>query len=380
MLAAIRSNNETPNNLEETSETDSDAIYNYDLGRQQSSRSSHHRSHRHHHHKHRNKSHHRKHQCRSESFRTAEEEQKKRSSSCSYKHHRDQQLYLQDDVLVHSRPNQNMFANYSNEHLNRPNRPPYIYQNEPANNQIYLNQLNRENSNSTIKKNFNLPLMNQNQPFAMKHSYTYDQFPSSQYFDPSYNHMVQVQNQLKPPCANSNYLSNLANNSGVDKHQDLITMPNESNKQPYIILRPKGLNPTSEEQCNRILLPRSKSSMSALATPKKSLQQQPQPQRKLETPVPYSTNFSDMVTANASFIDSPIHLLMNHHENQRQLKQKRKELDMKKQLNSQHYTIDEEDPTNGKPRVKANEQKIRFEFDYPNDRMTRNINVRIFLK
>lgn len=56
---------------------------------------------------------------------------------------------------------------------------------------------------------------------------------------------------------------------------------------------------------------------------------------KLKTynPIIYSNKYNELLTENASFIDSPIHLLMSHHKNQRMLKQKKYELEYEKQLN-----------------------------------------------
>ena len=376
-MASLRNNERKASANKESSGTDSDAIYNYDLYKLQSSKSSHR------HHKHRNKSH-RKHQCRSESYRTAEEEEKKkkRSSSCSYKLYKDQQQLMEESAF----DGQNMLVNYSNENLvNRP-KQPYFYHNEPASSQTYLDKINgghllcsnnmmnnHKNYNNNKAKNitFNLPTQNQK---ALRHSYTYDQFPNSNYFDSNY---IQVQSQqvnqlnyLKASFSNNDSLGKLANMSGANKHQEIIAVSKETNN-PYIILRPAGIN---SGKGGRILIPRSKSSMPSLATPKKANALEGQ-QRK---PGPHAANYSDLVAANASFIDSPIHLLMNHHENQRLLKQQTKELTHKARTPGQNCAGNEGE--NFKPRAKNHEQKIRFEFDYPAERMTRNISVRVFLK
>lgn len=123
-----------------------------------------------------------------------------------------------------------------------------------------------------------------------------------------------------------------SNNSIFKAHEN----PEKVSKQSLATIKP-----ISNAQVNRIVSPQVNTkfkhdSNTITAQQKKTSEQV----TKLKTydPIIYSKKYNDLLTENASFIDSPIHLLMSHHKNQRMLKQKKYELEIEKQMKLNHQS------------------------------------------
>ena len=110
--------------------------------------------------------------------------------------------------------------------------------------------------------------------------------------------------------------------------------------------------PISNAQLTRILTPelKPKTAHNIINSTKKDLNYDP---------AIYTSNYNDLITENASFIDSPIHLLMNHHKNQRMIKQKNYEVELEKQLKLKRKQLVKIDTSFNN----FMEQKARFDAD-----------------
>jgi len=254
---------------------------------------------RHHHHHHsRHNRHHRVHRSKE-----LDEEKKKRSSSCSHKQHRDWAI---EDTVGYQNPCQHI--NFSERNLN--NEHLYYYQQEP------LNALNcyQSTSRSAIKV---------------------------------LNNSASANNNEKIQFNNSVFLNDHGRNN------NLKLVPQEKYLSNELLRNPGNLQ-TYQQQQNTLTSSRQAASFQVK---NKRLEQLKKPENNnsnkitagkyIYDPIIYSPKYNDLLTENASFIDSPIHLLMSHHKNQRMIKQQKYEEEKRQQ--QQQKLTSKSDP------------KIRFE-------------------
>jgi hypothetical protein len=95
----------------------------------------------------------------------------------------------------------------------------------------------------------------------------------------------------------------------------------------------------------------------------------------LFTEIMHSTNYSDLLSENASIVDSPIHLLMSHHKNQRVLKDKELPIEFKRRFlpdtveqlndpieNEPHMEIISQNPRDSVP-IQTNQMPIIYKHE-----------------